>query len=148
MLRQLPHKDGFVEQAAVLSLNSDCALSFWRVPMTDRERAAREAYRALWSGTEVYEHLVATAPGSTSSTLDADCRCWLEPGSVLLLEGSALEDWAHGVVARESERFDGAPPIANENCVDVAALRRRCGGEFFFKIIILPPSCDSILNKF
>jgi hypothetical protein len=129
VFQMLPHKDGFVEQAAVLSLAADCVLSFWRVAMTNRQRAAREAFRTQWSGTEVFDELAG------EGARRADFRVWLEPGSVLLLEGSALEDWAHGVAARSVETFDfgregGEParaPIANAAHVDVAALRGRCG---------------------
>ena len=130
MYEMLPHKDGFVEQAAVLSLAADCVLSFWRVPMTVRERAQREAFRTQWSGTEVFDELAG------EGARRADCCVWLEPGSVLLLEKSALEDWAHGVAARSVETFDvgsregehrALVPIANAALIDVAALRERCG---------------------
>lgn len=96
----VPHKDGYADQAAIVSLGSDTLLEFWAKPASEAEKTYRKALFATmkshYSGTDVFESLVGTEP--TTSV-------WLEPGSVLVCEGGALEEFAHGLQARSTDAF-------------------------------------------
>jgi len=95
----VPHKDGYADQTAVVSLGSDTSLEFWCVPMTAEERLAREMMHESTSGTSVHDECLQRP---------CDAAVWLEPGSVLLLEREALDDYVHGLRASDRDVF--APP--------------------------------------
>jgi len=115
----VPHKDGYADQTAVVSLGADSSLEFWHEPMTAEERQARELMHKRASGTSVY-----------SECLDRPCDAavWLEPGSVLVLEKEALDDYVHGLRSSEVDLFSMPPaakPHVNAGSVQLAALRAR-----------------------
>lgn len=110
----VPHKDGYSSQAVIVSLGSDSALRFWREPMGEEERRARDLLHVSHSGTSVYEECLRRG---------ADCSVWMEPGSALVLEGAALFDFVHGLPAQAHDLYDGSE--ANAHLVCPAAVHAR-----------------------
>ena len=111
----VPHKDGYSDQAAITSLGSDAVLDFWHAPMDAAEKLARDMLHGQHSGTAVHDDCLERPP---------HCSVWMEPGSVLVLEGAALSDFVHGLASRAEDRFDGET-IANAPLVSLPALRAR-----------------------
>ena len=111
----VPHKDGYSEQAAIVSLGSDSVLEFWHEPMTDEERLGRDLLHSQTSGTAVYENCLDQP---------SQCAMWMEPGSVLLLEGAALCDFAHGIRARREDIFEEST-VSNAQLVSRSGLCER-----------------------
>jgi len=126
----VPHKDGYAEQACILSLGSDACLHFWLEPMSESERLGRDLMATHHSGTAVYHECLARRPEQS---------VWMEAGSVLALEGEALSDYVHGLPCSPSDAVElssdasaamnpTAPPaLANAQCIDLPALRQRAG---------------------
>ena len=82
--------------------------------MDAEEERARDLMHASHSGTSVYEECLERK---------ADCVVWMEPGSVLVLEGDALFDFVHGLPAQEDDLYDGS--ATNARLVSRAAVRAR-----------------------
>jgi len=122
----VPHKDGYADQTAVVSLGSDASLEFWRVPMTAEERLAREMMHESTSGTSVHDDCLRRP---------RDAAVWLEPGSALLLERESLDDYVHGLQSSDRDVFvppeavargsTGTGRHANANLVRLDALWQR-----------------------
>eukprot|EP00051_Salpingoeca_urceolata_P028503 m.487208 g.487208 ORF g.487208 m.487208 type:complete len:240 (+) comp24874_c0_seq1:32-751(+) len=103
----VPHKDGYVGSAVIVSLGSHCCLRFWHQATTEEDRRAREGLRHVYSGTQVFEH-AAERP--------CDAVVWLEPGSVLRTRGESLHEFCHGVLSSDADVFDSAQ-LANGSLV-------------------------------
>jgi hypothetical protein len=87
------------------------------MPLSAQDKVFREMLRGAGeqSGTQVFEAL---------KDRPADAAVWLEPGSVLVCEGTALDDWAHGLLPREEDVYD-ASALANAACVSMDAVAKR-----------------------
>ena len=115
----VPHKDGYADQAAIVSLGAASSLEFWHVPMTAEDKIARQAMHAHVSGTGVFAECL---------TRPSDVSIWMEPGSVLVLERLALDDYVHGLRTSESDVFVTPPADslhANSTLVELDGLRAR-----------------------
>ena len=84
----VPHKDGYSNEACIVSLGSATLLEFWKLPMTEQEKELRKMLVGRFSGTEVLKSLVDK---------ESDIQIFMEPGSALVLSGESLQDFAHGL---------------------------------------------------
>ena len=78
------------------------------MPVSQAERDFRNAFAERYSGTDVFTEL---------KTKPADQTVWLEPGSVLVSRGDALEGFAHGLRARPEDLYNGGGSGGGSSCV-------------------------------